>query len=88
MNLTIAILDFGVRLYGDSELSKHLSKCLLMMKKKKKKKKELNPIPFFFMTSKVSAHRVSKKLSMRFFHIHNPKNLSRTETLHTESDAY
>ncbi len=30
MNLTIAILDF-VRLYGGSELSKHLSKCLLQM---------------------------------------------------------
>ncbi len=26
MNLTIAILDFGVRLYGGSELPKHLSK--------------------------------------------------------------
>ncbi len=26
INLTIAILDFGVRLYGGSELSKHLSK--------------------------------------------------------------
>ncbi len=25
MNLTIAILDFGIRLYGGSELSKHLS---------------------------------------------------------------
>ncbi len=36
MNLTIAILDFGVRLYGDSELSKHLSKCLLRMRKTEK----------------------------------------------------
>ncbi len=26
MNL-IAILEFGIRLYGGSELSKHLSKC-------------------------------------------------------------
>ncbi len=31
MNLTIAILDFGVRLYGGSGLSKHLSKCLPRM---------------------------------------------------------
>ncbi len=36
MNLTIAILDFGVCLYGSSELSKHLSKCSLQMRKKKK----------------------------------------------------
>ncbi len=28
MNMTIAILDFGVCLYGGSELSKYLSKCL------------------------------------------------------------
>ncbi len=28
------ILDFGVRLYGVSELSKHLSKCLPRMRKK------------------------------------------------------
>ncbi len=27
MNLTIVILDFAVRLYGGSEVSKHLSKC-------------------------------------------------------------
>ncbi len=33
MNLTIGILDFGVRLYGGSELSKHFSKCLLWMRK-------------------------------------------------------
>ncbi len=33
MNLTIAILDFGVRLYGGSEPSKHLSKCLLWCEK-------------------------------------------------------
>ncbi len=32
-----AILDFGVRLYGGSELSKHLSKCLLRMRKTQKK---------------------------------------------------
>ncbi len=37
INLTIAILDFGVRLYGGSELSKHLSKCLLRMQKTPKK---------------------------------------------------
>ncbi len=36
MNLTIAILDFGVCLYGGSELSKHLSKCLLRMRKTQK----------------------------------------------------
>ncbi len=36
MNLTIAILDFGVRLYGGSELSKHLSKCLIRMRKMQK----------------------------------------------------
>ncbi len=34
MNLTIAILDYCVRLYGGSELSKHLSKCLLQMRKR------------------------------------------------------
>ncbi len=33
MNMTIAILDFGVCLYGGSELSKHLSKCLPQMQK-------------------------------------------------------
>ncbi len=37
MNLTIAILDFGVRLYGGSELSNHLSKCMLRMQKTKTK---------------------------------------------------
>ncbi len=36
MNLTIAIPDFGVRWYGGSELSKHLSKCLLRMRKTEK----------------------------------------------------
>ncbi len=36
MNLTIAILDFGVRFYGGSELSKHLSKCLPRMRKNAK----------------------------------------------------
>ncbi len=41
MNLTIAILDFGVRLYGGSELSKHLSKCLPQMQK-------IEPDPNFF----------------------------------------
>ncbi len=35
MNLTIAILDFDVRLYSGSELSKH-SKCLPRMRKKEK----------------------------------------------------
>ncbi len=118
MNLTIAILDFGVRLYGDSELSKHLSKCLLMMRKKKKKN-EPDPIFFYdgrkfrrqhanmiditwgriyFLTyenfglrvqrPQKSLHTEFRKCSMHFFHIHNPKNSSRTETLHTESDAY
>ncbi len=32
MNLTITILDFGVRLYGGSELSNHLSKSLPRMR--------------------------------------------------------
>ncbi len=44
MNLTIAILDFGVHLYGGSELSKHLSKCLLRMRKTEK----IEPDPIFF----------------------------------------
>ncbi len=44
MNLTIAILDFGVRLYGGSELSKHLSKCLLWCEKLNK----LNLIRIFY----------------------------------------
>ncbi len=46
MNLTIANLDFGVRLYGGSELSKKLSKCLLRMRKMQK----IEPDPIFFMT--------------------------------------
>ncbi len=48
MNLTIAILDFGIRLYRGSEQSKHLSKCLLQMRKKQKNE----PDPIFFMTDK------------------------------------
>ncbi len=44
MNLTIAILDFGVRLYGGSELSKHLSKCLQWCGKMQK----IKPDPNFF----------------------------------------
>ncbi len=36
MNLTIAILDFGVRFYGGSERSKYLSKCLPRMRKTQK----------------------------------------------------
>ncbi len=48
MNLTILILDFGVRLYGGSELSKHLSKCLLRMWKTQK----IEPDPIFFMMDK------------------------------------
>ncbi len=39
MNLTIAIPDFGVRLYRGSELSKHLSKCLLQIRKIQQQKK-------------------------------------------------
>ncbi len=31
---------------------------------------------------------LSPKFSYAFFRIHSPKNLSRTETLHNESDAY
>ncbi len=46
MNLPIAILDFGVRLYGGSELSKHLSKCLLRIRKTQK----IEPDPNFFLT--------------------------------------
>ncbi len=44
MNLTITILDFGVRFYGGSELSKHLSKCLPRMRKTQK----IEPDPNFF----------------------------------------
>ncbi len=43
MNLTILILDFGVRLYGGSELSKHLSKFLPRMRKTQK----IEPEPIF-----------------------------------------
>ncbi len=42
MNLTIAILDFGFRLYGGSGLSKHLSKCLPRMNISKNYKKIKN----------------------------------------------
>ncbi len=45
MNLTIVILDFAVRLYGGSEVSKHLSKCFKMPKTEKVK-----PDPKIFMT--------------------------------------
>ncbi len=34
LNLTIAILDFGIRLYCGSELSKLLAKCFLQMRTK------------------------------------------------------
>ncbi len=44
MNLTITILDFGIRLYGGSELSKHLSKCLLRLLKTQK----IEPGQIFF----------------------------------------
>ncbi len=47
LNLTIGILDFGVRLYGGSELSKHLSKCLLRMQK-------IERHPNFFCRTKIS----------------------------------
>ncbi len=43
MNLTIAMLDLGVRLYGGSELSKHLSKCSPRMRTMQKKKKKPDP---------------------------------------------
>ncbi len=49
MNLTITILDFGVCLYGGSELSKHLSKCLPQMQKPQK----IKPDPNFIMTDSV-----------------------------------
>ncbi len=45
MNLTSAILDFGVCFYGDSELSKHLSKCLPRMRKTQKNRTRYN---FFY----------------------------------------
>ncbi len=45
MNLTIAMLYFGIRLYGGSELSKHLSKCLPRMRKT-----HLTRSNFFFMS--------------------------------------
>ncbi len=48
MNLTIAILDFDVRLYSGSELSKHFSKCLPRMQKNAK-----NPDPNFLWPSKL-----------------------------------
>ncbi len=51
MNLTIPKLDFGDRLYGGSELSKHFSKCLPRMRTLQKKKKS-NPI-CLFMTDKI-----------------------------------
>ncbi len=50
MNLTIAVLDFGVRLYGGSELSKHLSKCLLWCEKLNKS----NLIWIFLWRMKIS----------------------------------
>jgi len=48
MNLTILILDFGVRLYGGSEMSKHFSKFLPWMGKIPK----IEPYLIFFMTDK------------------------------------
>ncbi len=42
MNLIIAILDFGVRFFCGSELSKHFSKYLLQMRKTEKIKPETN----------------------------------------------
>ncbi len=50
MNLTIAILDFAVRLYGGSELSKRFSKCLLWMRKTQ----QIEPGPNFFLWTKIS----------------------------------
>ncbi len=47
MNLTIAILDFAVRLYGGSELSKRLSKC-------EKCKTKIEPIQIFLWRMKIS----------------------------------
>ncbi len=43
INMSNAILDFGIRLYGGFELSKHLSKCLLWMQKTQK----IEPDPIF-----------------------------------------
>ncbi len=54
MNLTISILDFGVPLYGGSELSKHLSKCLLRMRKTQ----DIETDPNFFMTDETFGGRV------------------------------
>ncbi len=50
MNLTIAILDFGVRLYGGSKLSKHLSKCLVRIRKTEK---NVNLIQFFLWQTNI-----------------------------------
>ncbi len=50
MNLTIANLDFGVCLYGGSELSKHLSKCLLRMRKSRT---SIDWSNFFFWWTKI-----------------------------------
>ncbi len=45
MNLTIVVvLDFGVRLYGGSELSKHFSKYL----PRRRKTPKIEPDPIFF----------------------------------------
>ncbi len=49
--MNLIILDFGVRFYGGSELSKHLSKCLPRMRKNAKKS---NPIQFFLWQTKIS----------------------------------
>ncbi len=43
-------------------------------------------LKYVIMWYVVIAHRV-QKCCMHFFHIRNPKNVLRTETLHTESYA-
>ncbi len=57
MNLTITILDFGVRFYGGSVLSKHLSKCLPRMLKRQK----IEPDPNFIMTDENFTEAVCKR---------------------------
>ncbi len=53
MNLTIAIMEFGLRFYGGSELSKHLSTRLLRMWKMQK----IEPDPIFH-----DGRKLNKKL--------------------------
>lgn len=42
INLSDAILHFGIHLYGGSELSKDFSKCLVWMRKMRENEADLN----------------------------------------------